>query len=144
MALISPRDAEEDLEALGEVRIGDDQRAQRHVDGRELALDLAQPLRGLPAEQGRPSRLDAVPRCDAILDQSAAGDLQLFHLVENPARRRACGRLEQRAEASEHRRVDDVRLGVLAERLREAPRPAGFTFASGRPASPSRRSKAWW
>ena len=61
---------------------------------------------------------------DPILYQGAPGDNQLLHVVEHLAHGWAHRRLEERCKASEHRSIDGISLGVLADRLGKA---AGLT-----------------
>jgi hypothetical protein len=104
---------------------------QRRIDRGDLAVDLAQALLGLTLEQGRAVRMASVAGGDAVLDQGAAGNVQLLHGVEGRAHDRPHRRLQERREAGEHGGVDRVGLSMLADRLGEAPRLAGIDLDQG-------------
>ena len=71
-------------------------------------------------------RVAAVAGGDAVLDQGAAGAVQLLHGVEGRADDGPHRRLEERREAGEHRRVDGIGLGMPADRFGEATGLAGI------------------
>jgi hypothetical protein len=75
-------DAHQDVEAGLQAGIGSELRAQRRIDRGDLAVDLSKALPGLTLEQRRAMPVVAVAGGDAVLDQGAAGDVQLLHGVK--------------------------------------------------------------
>ncbi len=112
--------ADEDCQAGLQGGIGKAQLAQGSIDGGDLALDLAQPLRSQALEQGRTQGVAAVRRGDAVLDQGASCDEQLLHGIEGLADHGPGWQLVQRAEAGEHGSIDGIGLGTPADGLGEA------------------------
>jgi hypothetical protein len=114
-------DAHEDIEAGVQERIGNFG-MQVGVDRGDLAIDLQEALPGLTLEQRRAVHVIAVMGADPVLDQGAAGDMQLIHRIQG--------------------RAHTVRMGGSSGAAkRRAWR--GLTLTSGRPAAASRPSKAW-
>jgi hypothetical protein len=94
---------------------------QGGVDRGDLAVDVSKALPGLTLEQRRAVPVVAVAGGDAVLDQGAAGDVQLLHGVKGRADDGPRRRLEERREAGEHGGIDRVGFGMLADRFGKAP-----------------------
>ena len=113
-------DPHEDGEAGLQGGIGGELGAQGGGDRGELAVDLPQALPGVTLEQRRAVPVVAVAGGDPVLDQGAAGDVQLLHRIEGRADHGTHRRLEQGGEAGEHGRIDRIGFGMPADGFGEA------------------------
>jgi hypothetical protein len=90
------RDAH-DVEAGLQRGIGGELRVHGRADRGDLAFHLPEALFSLTLEQRQAVRVASVLGGDSVLDQAAAGDMQLLHRVEG------------RADDGSHRRLDEGR-----------------------------------
>ena len=111
-------DAHENGEAGLQGGIGGELGMQGGVDRGDLTVDLRQTRSGLTLEQRCAVPVVAVAGGDPVLDQGAAGDMQLLHRVDGRAGDGPHRRLEQGGEAGEQRRVDGI-----VPRVRPLPGP---------------------
>ena len=102
-----------------------DQLRDLGVQRRDLPVYLGQPVPQLPLQQLVTCVLLAVQSGGAVLHQRVPRRLQFVQIAPRRRRQVHPPKVECRAHHGQHTSIHRVRLGVLAQGLRETPRPLG-------------------
>lgn len=105
--------------------IGNAQHIELGFDGRQLRLDLFEPLQGLTLQKGRSQSFLSIEGGCAVLDECLASTVQFAHRGECGARQGSHRRFQESTQARQHGRVATIGLGQLPGRLGRA---SGLTW----------------